>query len=113
MTKVDKATRRLFRGFIEVHILHHAAQEPVYGLAMIEELARHGYRLSPGTIYPILHNLEGDGLIKSRRNTVRGNVRREYAITSAGRAALREGRAKIRELVEEVMPEESSRPRGA
>ena len=50
--------RDLFLGFVKVHILHHAAREPVYGLWLIEELAHHGYELSPGTLYPTLHSLE-------------------------------------------------------
>lgn len=50
--------RDFFLGFVKIHILHHAEQEPVYGLALIEELRRHGYTLSPGTLYPILHQLD-------------------------------------------------------
>ena len=50
--------RDFFLGFIRIHVLHHAGQEPIYGVAMIAELARHGYDLSPGTLYPLLHNLE-------------------------------------------------------
>ncbi len=53
------------------HVLHHAACEPVYGLAMIEELARHGYRLSAGTLYPILHGLEERGYLLSDGGTLR------------------------------------------
>ncbi|MEE8392587.1 MAG: helix-turn-helix transcriptional regulator, partial [Anaerolineae bacterium] len=49
--------RELFLGFIKIHILHHAGQEPVYGLWLIEELAHHGYTVSPGTLYPTLHSL--------------------------------------------------------
>ncbi len=55
--------RDFFLGFIKIHILHHAAQEPIYGLAMIDELRRHGYDLSPGTLYPILHSLERAGYL--------------------------------------------------
>jgi DNA-binding PadR family transcriptional regulator len=53
--------RDFFLGFVRIHILHHAAEEPIYGLAMIEELGRHGYEVSPGTIYPILHGMERGG----------------------------------------------------
>jgi DNA-binding PadR family transcriptional regulator len=56
--------KRLFQGFICLHILHHANQDPVYGSWMIEELSEHGYKLSPGTLYPILHNLEKEGLME-------------------------------------------------
>ncbi len=53
--------RDFFLGFVRIHVLHHAAEEPVYGLAMIEELGRHGYEISPGTLYPILHGMEREG----------------------------------------------------
>ncbi|HEU5450533.1 MAG TPA: helix-turn-helix transcriptional regulator, partial [Terriglobales bacterium] len=49
----------LYSGLIRLHILHHACHEPIFGLGMIEELARHGYKLSAGTMYPLLHGLEG------------------------------------------------------
>ena len=42
-------SRQLYSGFIRLHILHHAAKDGIFGLGMIEELARHGYKLSPGT----------------------------------------------------------------
>jgi DNA-binding PadR family transcriptional regulator len=95
--------RDFFLGFIKVHILHHAAEDPIYGLAMIEELRRHGYELSPGTLYPILHGLEATGYIAHEDRVVNGKVRKYYAITDAGRAALSETRDKIRELVGEVL----------
>jgi PadR family transcriptional regulator PadR len=53
--------RDLYSGLIRLHILHHAAEEPIFGLGMLEELARHGYRISPGTLYPLLHGLEKKG----------------------------------------------------
>lgn len=53
--------RDFFLGFVRIHILHHAAGEPIYGLAMIEELGRHGYEVSRGTIHPILHGMERGG----------------------------------------------------
>lgn len=48
----------LYAGLIRLHVLHHAAIEPIFGLGIIEELRRHGYELSPGTLYPLLHGLE-------------------------------------------------------
>ena len=95
--------REFFLGFIKIHILHHAAEEPLYGLAMIEELHRHGYELSPGTLYPILHGLEKAGYLTREDRTVNGKVRKYYGITDSGRTALSETRAKIRELVGEVL----------
>lgn len=101
--------RDFFLGFIKIHILHHAAQEPVYGLALIQELGRHGYELGPGTLYPILHSLEkADYLVREDR-VVGGKVRKYYAITDQGRRALEEIREKIAELVHEVVHGEGPR----
>lgn len=95
--------RHFFLGFIKIHILHHASEEPIYGLWIIEELGRHGYQLSPGTLYPILHALQRDGLLRSREQLVDGKVRKYYEITSKGRKTLAEVKKKIKELVDEVM----------
>lgn len=98
--------RYLFLGFIRIHILHHAAEEPVYGSWLIEELARHGYSLSPGTLYPILHGLEEKGYLRSERRVVGSRVRRYYHTTAAGRRALKKARTMIRELVNEVLEDQ-------
>ena len=97
--------RDVFLAFVRVHILHHAAKERVFGLEMIEELGRHGYALSPGTLYPILHSLEESGYLKSQQEVVGGKMRKYYRATAAGRRALNEVREKITELVEEVLEE--------
>jgi DNA-binding PadR family transcriptional regulator len=54
--------RDLYSGLIRLHVLHHAAEGPIFGLGMIEELNRHGYRISPGTLYPLLQGLEKKGI---------------------------------------------------
>ena len=95
--------RDFFLGFVKVHVLHHAAQEPVYGLALLDELRRHGYELGPGTLYPLLHGLEAAGYLAREDRVVGGKVRKYYAITDAGRLALAEARVKIAELVDEVL----------
>jgi PadR family transcriptional regulator, regulatory protein PadR len=95
--------RDFFLGFIKIHILHHAEQEPVYGLALIEELGRHGYDLSPGTLYPILHQLQAQGYLAGDEQVVQGRVRKYYTVTPAGSQALAAARPKIRELVDEVL----------
>ncbi len=95
--------RDLFLGFIKVHILHHAAEEPIYGLAMMEELERHGYEISPGTMYPILHSMEEAGWLTREDRVVGGRVRKYYAATEVGRQALADVREQIRELVGEVI----------
>jgi PadR family transcriptional regulator PadR len=99
--------RSLFLGFIKLHILYHAGQGPVYGLWLIEELARHGYKLSPGTLYPTLHSLEEQGYLVSETQVVVGKVRRYYRLTSQGAAALAEARQKVAELAGEIMDEPS------
>ena len=104
ITKFDKMKlpRDLFLGFVKLHILHHAGQEPIYGLWLIEELGRHGYRLSPGTLYPILHGLQEERLLSSERRVVEGKSRKYYSLTQKGRKALAEGKKKAQELLEEL-----------
>ena len=96
--------RDLFLGFVRVHILYHASQEPAYGTWLIEELAEHGYKLSPGTLYPILHGLE-ESLLSSYEEVINGKVRKDYAITPAGRKVLKNARKKVGELSREILPE--------
>jgi DNA-binding PadR family transcriptional regulator len=102
--------RDIFLAFVRVHLLHHAAEGPIYGREMIEELSRHGYELSPGTLYPIFHSLEGAGLLARESMTVNGKVRKYYRITPAGRDALARLRPKIRELVSEVLEGDDGHP---
>jgi DNA-binding PadR family transcriptional regulator len=99
----DPVTRHFFNGFIRLHVLYHAAKERVYGAEITEELVRHGYRLSAGTLYPTLHLLQGLGYLSSRRELVRGRWRTYYRATRAGRAVLAEARGKLLELVAEVV----------
>jgi PadR family transcriptional regulator, regulatory protein PadR len=95
--------RGFFLGFIKIHILHHAAQEPLYGLSLIEELRSHGYRLSPGTVYPILHSLTEAGYLIRKDQVVGGKTRKYYSATGRGRRALEQSRRQIVELVREVV----------
>ncbi len=100
--------RELYFGLIRIHVLVHAAHEPIFGLAMMEELAHHGYRIGPGTLYPLLHGLERSGLLRSSVKIVAGRKRRVYTIASAGRKALARASLKVDELHEELHEE---RPR--
>jgi len=95
--------REFFLGFIKIHILYHAAKEDIFGVAIAEELARHGYHVSPGTLYPVLHRLEKAGYLKSSSRVINGRVRRYYRVTAGGRTALAEAKKRIRELVTEVI----------
>jgi DNA-binding PadR family transcriptional regulator len=101
--EADAVMREFLIGFIKLHILHHAAGGPVYGLEMIEELRRHGYQVSPGTLYPTLHALAGAGLVRREEQVIGGRVRKYYRATPAGRRVLARVRPKIRELVDEVV----------
>ena len=96
----------LYSGMIRVHILYHAAREPIFGLGIIEELARHGYKLSPGTLYPILHGLERKGYLRSSEKRDGRRIRRVYRATAAGRKALDAAKIKVQELVGELFDEE-------
>ena len=95
--------RGFFLGFIRIHILYHASKAPVYGAELLEELGRHGYKLSPGTLYPILYRLLSQGYLVRENRVVLGRVRKYYSITPKGCAALEEARHKILELVQEVV----------
>jgi PadR family transcriptional regulator len=98
----------LYSGLIHLHILHHAAEEGIFGLGMIEELARHGYRLSPGTLYPVLHRLEKKGMLRSYKQIEAGKIRRVYRATTAGRKALMIAKEKVQELFGELFEDERS-----
>ena len=93
----------LLSGFVRVHVLHHAAEGEVYGQWMIEELARHGYRLSPGTLYPMLHSMEEKGYLASMRIRAAPEVADVGSMSQPTLAARRLVlRARLRELVGEV-----------
>ncbi|MGB9115277.1 PadR family transcriptional regulator [Bradyrhizobium sp.] len=95
--------RELLSGFVRLHILHHAAEGELYGQWMIEELARHGYRLSPGTLYPLLHGLEKKGYLASRKSREGKTVRKYYRATPLGRRAMKLARTKAAELFGEIL----------
>jgi len=98
--------RELYSGLIRVHVLHHACEQSIYGLWMIEELARHGYRLSAGTLYPLLEGMERKGLLRSSRERVNGKFRRMFRATPAGRSALRIAKKRVKELFGELFEED-------
>ena len=97
--------RDLFTGLIRIHVLIHAAHEPLFGLAMMEELKHHGYRIGPGTLYPLLHGMERNGLLISELKNVGGRRRRVYKLTKAGKKALQQAIEKVDELHEELHEE--------
>ncbi len=106
-TKVDYPKlpddQDLYSGLIRLHVLHHAVEEPIFGLGMIEELARHGYRISPGTLYPLLHSLQKKGYLRSSEQLNGKSRRKIYRATPLGRKALGAAKNKVRELFHELM----------
>ena len=103
-TNFDYGTDRdLYSGMIRLHVLHHAAEGPVFGLGMVEELARHGYHISPGTLYPLLHGLEKKGYLRSEERREGKSLRKIYRATPLGRKALTAAKRKLRELFGELI----------
>jgi DNA-binding PadR family transcriptional regulator len=101
--------KELYGGLVRLHVLHHACHEPIFGQGIMDELGRHGYRLSPGTLYPILHGLERGGYLKSSVQKTGKTSRRTYVATAAGRKALRLAKGRVWELFRELFEEELSR----
>ena len=99
------ADRELYSGLVRLHVLRHAAREPIFGLGMAEELARHGYRISPGTLYPLLHGLEKKGYLRSSERRNGKSLRKVYRATALGRKALAAASIKVHELLRELMEE--------
>lgn len=96
--------RKVILGFIRAHILHHAVKDGgIYGAWMMEELRSHGYSISPGTLYPILHEMERDGALSCSLINVRGRIRKVYNATSRGEQVLEKLKLFIIELSEEVL----------
>lgn len=104
MNRLDH--KDLYQGLIRLHILHHAVKEPVFGLGMSEELARHGYKISAGTLYPLLHGMEAKGYLRSKVEPRGRTFRRLYRATPLGRRALAGAKLKVRELFHELIEEE-------
>ena len=104
--KAIEITKYLYAGLIRLHVLYYAAKEPIYGLAMIEELRRHGYKISAGTLYPILHGLEEKGYLTSSEVRAGSTARRLYRATTAGTKALAAAKHKVRELFGELFEDD-------
>ena len=99
MSSNDKA---LYSGFIRLHVLHHALAEPICGSWMIEELHEHGYQISPGTLYPMLHGLAREGYLTMKQEGPGKRARRLYTTTTKGRHALAEAKHRVQELFGEL-----------
>jgi DNA-binding PadR family transcriptional regulator len=105
----DDFLRPLYLGFIRLHVLYHAGKEPICGVELMEELRRHGYKIGPGTLYPMLHQMQDAGLLTSSEAVVQGKQRKNLRSTAAGRALLKQVRAKLKELAAEVIYDRDAR----
>jgi DNA-binding PadR family transcriptional regulator len=103
------ADRDLYSGLIRLHVLHHAVHEPIFGLGMIDELARHGYRISPGSLYPLLYSLEKKGYLYPTVQRRGKSWRKVYRATPTGRKALAAAKSRVRELFRELIEADGKR----
>ncbi len=99
---MSSSDKDLYSGLIRLHVLHHAAEQPIYRSWMIEELREHGYEISPGTLYPMLHGLARKGYLELRQEGPGKRARRLYTITAKGRSALDDAKVKVRGLFGEL-----------
>ncbi len=107
-----EVSREILLSFWKIHILHHAAEGPVVGQWMLEELRRHGYEVSPGTLYPVLRRMTTRGWLRCEFDPRAGSrARRDYYLTTRGRAVLQTALTFLAELRGEVMPSAPRRRR--
>src|SRR5438046_2260159 len=99
-----------FGGFVRMHVLYHASKEPIFGVAMMEELERHGYEVGAGTLYPMLHQLEVAGYLTSYTEVSASRYRKYYRATPEGVAALEAAKEKLGELVAELLHDQTPTP---
>jgi DNA-binding PadR family transcriptional regulator len=102
----DHIYRAFLQGMVRLFILHKAGQEPVYGEALNRSFRRFGYHMSPGGLYPLLHTLEKQRLLRCRMRVTRGRVRKYYELTDKGRSCLAAVRKELAGLTAEVIFDE-------
>jgi DNA-binding PadR family transcriptional regulator len=104
---MKEAEREILLSFWKVHILHHAGEQPIHGLWILRELRRHGYEISPDTLYPLLDRMERRHWLKNHRRATGPRARKDYLLTAKGRAVL----AVVRERLDELYREVAEAPR--
>ena len=107
----DDVLRHLFLGFIRLHVLYHADKEPICGVELIDELRHHGYNVGPGTLYPLLHQLQEAGHVTSGDEIVAGKRRKNLRITAKGKRLLAKARTQLKELATEILDDVDARKR--
>jgi PadR family transcriptional regulator PadR len=100
--------RHLFTGFVRLHILYHADKQAICGVEIMDELRHHGYKIGPGTLYPVLHELEAAGYLRATDDVVRGKRRKNLRTTARGRKLLTEAREKLVELASEIVDDKDA-----
>ena len=81
----------VLKGHLDALVLAAVEYSPGHGYEIIQRLRRRSdevFRLPEGTVYPALHRLERDGLVKSRWTVANGRRRRVYRLTRSGEEAL-------------------------
>jgi len=106
----QQISQSFWQGLTRMVVLHQASQGPVYGGRLSKFLRGQGYRISPGSLYPLLHQMEGAGLLQSRLRIFRGRARKYYEITPTGRSCLAEVRREVAGLVRAVILAEGLNP---
>lgn len=98
------------KGHLDALLLAVVADGPAHGYGIVERLrarSRGHFDLPEGTVYPALHRLEADGLLRSEWKTVGGRRRRQYELTRRGQAELgtrSEDWRRFAAAVERVLP---------
>jgi PadR family transcriptional regulator PadR len=116
--------RELLKGNSPMLVLAVLAQEPLHGYAIAREIERRSQgalRCREGTLYPVLHSLERDGLVAATwERAANGRERRVYCLTEAGAAALLERQNAwerftqgVRQVVDGVTPAPGQQPEPA
>ena len=101
---MNTVNREILLSFWKVHILHHASEEPIHGQWILTELRRHGYEISPGTLYPLLNRMERLGWLRCKSDPEGGRrARKDYRLTKQGQKVLELIKAQIKELHREVV----------
>ncbi len=100
---MESVQREILQSFWKIHVLHHAADGPIYGQWMLQELREHGYEVSPGTLFPMLKRMEERGWLRSEQDPNGGaRARKDYYLTDKGHEVLEIVRRQLAELKAEV-----------
>jgi PadR family transcriptional regulator, regulatory protein PadR len=97
--------RDMIKGLVRLRILHAATLGPISGVELARNLDAAGHHLGPGTLYPLLHDMEKAGWVKSSGKTVKGKRRRYYRATKKGRGQLEQALAALDQFLFGILAE--------